>query len=251
MNIEVHIITCNEQDILPYALRHYATFASRIVIHDNASLDQTRAIATTAGADIVDWPAGADIDDRKLTAVKNGALVGCTADWGIVVDADEFTYFPLGALASFEAYEAQKVAVVKPYGFEMTSEAYPTTAGQIYDEVKFGARDDMWYAKPCIFAPKLVKETGIGIGGHGADVLLHSGVVVHVERDYPKSDPPCYMLHFHQIGPLDRIAKAYDDKHARMCENNIKSGWGNHEPGIKHAKDKRAFIMARLERVFP
>jgi hypothetical protein len=63
------------------------------------------------------------------------------------------------------------------------------------------------------------------------------------------SEPPTYLLHFHHIYPIEKIANNYDDTIARMSEENKKNKWGNFEPGIKHARDKRAYIMSRLEKV--
>ena len=249
--VDVHITTCNEQDILPYTLRHYKTYASRIFVHDNFSKDRTREIAVENGATVLDWPAGAEVDEWPLINNKNACWRGTDADFVAIVDADELLYFPLGAEATLEVYAAARFPVIKPYGYEMTSEAYPTTAGQIYGEVKFGARDDRWYAKPILFAPQLITDTGIGVGSHSARTVCRDGRIIEVNEQYPMTIPPCYLLHFHQIGPLERIAKVYDDKRARMCENNRRNRWGNHDDGMKHATDKRNYIKARLERVIP
>jgi hypothetical protein len=260
LTVDVHLICFNEEAIMAYAMRHYASFATRIFLHDAHSTDRSREIARSFGAEIVDWNCSELIDDLELTAVKNECWPGSTANFVVVADVDEFLYFPRGTHGTLEAYLRQNLAVAKPTGYEMITchfpwqienDPYPTGGGQIYDEVQYGAKDDMWYAKPVLFSPKLVKESGIGIGGHGASLVLHDGRTVEVDRSYPKSQPPCYLLHYHQIGPITRIAAGYDAKLAKMCQHNRDAHWGNHEPGLKHAQDKRAFILTHLERVIP
>lgn len=132
MNVSVTILCYNEQDILPYTLRHYATFCDRMVVYDAFSTDRSREIAKEYGAEVVDW-ATKGVDDLQAKAVKENACMNSPADWAIAVDADELIYFPEGAFHTLAAYDADGVAVVKPRGFEMFSDTFPTTDGQIYD----------------------------------------------------------------------------------------------------------------------
>ena len=48
--VECHVIARNEADILAFMLRHWFTFASRVVIHDAGSDDGTQDIALKYGA---------------------------------------------------------------------------------------------------------------------------------------------------------------------------------------------------------
>jgi glycosyltransferase involved in cell wall biosynthesis len=249
MRCEVHILAKNEEEILPYTLRHYATFCQKIVLHDAFSTDRTREIATSCGCEIRDWhdPDG-KFDDRTAVAIKNTAWRGTTADWVICADADELIYFPSRepriALAQ---YIERGIAVVKPHGFELVSKAWPTTTGQIYDEVKMGARDDKWYGKAILFTPHLVKDIHFGMGAHETTATLRDGS--HLPNPARWSTPACYLLHCKHLGPIDRIARLYDEKRSRLCDNNVAHRYGNFEPGIKHALDKRNKILSNLERV--
>lgn len=249
--VEVHILTHNEELILPYTLRHYRTFASKIVVHDTFSTDRTREIALANGAEVRDFDTEGGINDELHAQLKNTCWKGTDADWVIIADADELIYFPGGTEATLAAYEQAGVAMVKPHGFEMVSETFPTTPGQIYDEVKTGARDDKWYAKPILFSPKRVRESGFGVGAHCAEPVLADGRTLNVLMDYPKTEPPCYLLHCHQLGPIERIAAKYDATRSRMSETNVRNHWGNLEEGLKHATDKRNFIKLHLEQVIP
>ncbi len=247
MKIEAHIICFNELEILPFTIRHYLRFCSAVVIHDMGSTDGSVEQARVMGCEIVQHDCGGEFDDRLNQRVKNTSWLGRGADWVIQADADELIYFPYGAEATLAAYDKSSVAVAKPYGYEMTSDVFPTGDGQIYDEVKSGGRDDKWYAKPVIFSGNRVAEIAFGMGAHVCTAKLNDGTAL--SNPTTPSAPSCFLLHFHHIGPIERIAKKYDDNLARRSQANIKGRWGNFEPGIKHATDKRNMILSKIERV--
>src|SRR6185436_5072198 len=141
MKVEVHILTYNEEAILPYTLRHYNTFAQPVVVHDAFSTDRTREIAKEYGAVVLDWDCP-EINDLIAMNLKNSCWKGTGADFVICADADELMYFPRGTSWSLEMYKEVGVAIVKPHGFELCSATFPKTQGQIYEEVKMGAPDD-------------------------------------------------------------------------------------------------------------
>lgn len=260
MKVEVHILAFNEEEILPYTIRHYRTFASRVIVHDAHSPDRTAEVSRAAGAEVESWGLGGVVSDTEYCALKNSCWKGTDADWVIVCDADEMIYFPsievlgLGkseAINTLAVYSGMGAAVIKPHGFEMFSATYPTTAGQIYEEVNMGARDDQWYSKPLLFNPRLVAESGFGVGSHEARMVLKDGRALMVDRHWLKADPAAYLLHFHQIGPIERIGARYDAVCSRMSAENRARGWGNLKPGVVHAQEKRDLIIPRLERVIP
>ena len=247
MKVETHILAYNGADILIYAARHYITFSNRIILHDLGSTDGTRDLAAQFGMEVRQWDCKNRLNDLLNKKIKDEAWRGTDADWVIMVDTDELIYFPKGAADSFSSYAAQRLPVVKPHGFEMFSETYPVTNGQIYDVVKFGARDDRWYAKPVIFSPKRVKSIDFSTGAHTCTAKLKSGV--EFGNPTVHSEPPAFLLHFHHIHPIEKIVNDFEAIMARMSEENKKNGWGYFEPGIKIAHDKRAYIMGRLEQV--
>ena len=251
MNIAVHILCYNESEIVGYSLRHYATFATRIVLHDLGSTDGCQKIATDAGAEVVQWDCKGEFDDRLNKKIKNECWLGSTADWVVCVDADELIYFPGGAQATLEAYATQWVAVVNPYGYEMTSDEFPSRNGQIYDEVKHGARDDYWYGKKVLFTPRLVASVDFGTGAHVTTAFLKDGSRLLVDSKSPISSPSTYLLHFKHLGGLDRMTRLYAENQARQSAINKQFKWGNMEAPSKHAADKRRAILSRLERVLP
>jgi len=251
LKIEVHILSHDHEQMLTFALRHYKTFATRIIVHDGGPTGLSTHIAHDYGVEAVRWDTSGKLNDELAQELKNTCWIGTDADWVICVDCDELIYFPEGATAALESYSRTGAAVIRPKGFEMFSNNFPEGLGQIYDEVKQGARDDKWYAKPVLFSPKKISESGFGVGAHDSRPVLKNGHRLYVGQRWPFPSPPCYLLHFHQIGRIERVAARYDATRKRLAEVNERKGYGNFKPGIVHAKEKRAYILPRLEQVVP
>lgn len=249
MRIEANILCCDEVLILEYAFRHYKTFCSKITLHDMGSRDGSLELAKREGIEIRHWDSGGKVDDRVNVRIKNECWRGTDADWVICADADEFIFFPLGHELTLQSYEEQKIPVIKTHGWEMFSETLPATKSQIYDEIKSGAKDDKWYSKNVLFTPKLVKSINFAVGAHACnEIVLKDGRKIPNPIIHP--NPPAYLLHYHQIGSLQRIGDKYDRTRAKMCDNNVKMNWGNvHKSGLAHAQEKRDFILKNLQRV--
>lgn len=244
--IEVHIVCYNEDLILTYALRHYKTFASRIVVHDAGSTDRSRAVCEEFGVEIQDWDAGAKINDELLRILKETCWNGTDAQWVIVVDADELVYFPSGVAQTLTKYASMNVPIVKCKGFEMESPSLPSGSGQIYEEINHGAPDDRWYGKPCLLRPSLLRSVHFSHGAHEAD-----GELKNRARFRPRmaTSPAVYLLHYKHIGSVERIGERYDGNRARFSDMNKKHGWGWQGQGIVHAKQKRDLILKNRRKV--
>jgi glycosyltransferase involved in cell wall biosynthesis len=246
--IYIHLLAMNEEKILVYALRHYCLFANKIIVHDLGSTDGTLDVAAHFGVEVRQWDSKGEFNDQLNLDIKNSCWQGTDADWCVCADTDELVFFPQDREATLNAYLAQRIYMVRPTGWEMFSEVYPTTNGQIYDEIKSGARDNT-YSKPILFYPKMVKATNFRPGAHSADAEFNDGT--RYDNPVNPPNPPCYLLHFHQIQPFEKIAEKYDKATARMCEANHKNNWGWQGEGKVHAKQKRDWILPRLERVVP
>ena len=237
----------NEEKLIAYTIRHYRSFCERVVLHDNFSSDRTREIASSLGADVVDFDTGNTVNDIQFKVLKDTCWKCAKADLALCADADEFLYFPQGAASTLTAYLNNRVAIVKPHGFEMFSETYPTTEHQIYDELKVGAPEDKWYAKPILFNLWLVREMNFTVGAHTCDPVLCDGR--RPGNPTVPSTPPTYLLHYHHIGPIEDIARKYDEHRQRMSEINKRNNWGWHGNGLTHAREKRAAILPHLKQI--
>lgn len=262
MSLEVHILSHDHEPMIRFALRHYRQFANHVVVHDGGPIGiensdedwpelRYKMVRSACSFDIEPWDTAGQLNDELAMHRKNTCWKGSTADWVICVDADELLYFPGGARETLQRYKNLGAAVIRPEGYEMFSDELPPAGGQITDHVKHGARDDKWYAKPVLFSPRLVAESGFGIGAHESRPVLRDGRALNVDGHWPHPDPRALLLHYHQIGPIEHVAARYDATRKRLALINVARQWGNFAPGLQHAQEKRAAILPRLQRVIP
>ncbi len=244
--IEVHIIAFNECEMIPFTLAHYGMFCGRMIVHDGGSTDGTRDIAKSFGAEVHDFLTDG-VNDKLFKENKETAWKGTDADWVITADCDELLHAPNGWFSTLAAYESNNEVVIKPRGYEMFSDTMPEPDIHIIDQIKQGAEDAKWYAKPILFRPKLIKELIFSAGSHTCWVKTTDGR--KIDDPQVPTTPPCLLLHFHHIGGLDRITRRYDGQQKRHSETNRKNRWGNYSAPRKHAMDKRRMILAGLRQV--
>lgn len=204
MTIHVYAFTWNEQRMLPFFLRHYTSFADRLVVYDNMSDDGSRAILESCPlVEVRDWDTGGYSDEDSLRDLKNNAWKESrgTADWVMVVDVDEFIYH--AELVSY--LERMKGhAVLKPRGYQMWHDRFPTGSGQIYDEVKIGERCPEFFDKLSVFDPMVIADINYHIGSHCAEPTLHP--LMHLDEDCTIPEPApvtpseLKLLHFKHLG---------------------------------------------------
>jgi hypothetical protein len=89
----------NEQDIIEPFIRHNARFVDCMVILDNASVDQTRRIATSCARElgnivVTDNEEFGFTQAERMTRVLNGCQSVFFADFVLLLDADEFIGVP-------------------------------------------------------------------------------------------------------------------------------------------------------------
>ncbi len=251
MKVSVNILARNEEAIIGYTLRHYRDFCAELIVHDLGSDDKTVEIARSFGAIVKSYDSGGEFRDSLNKQIRNSCWLGTDADWVIIVDCDELFYFGAGVKETLRCYDEQQLAVVKPIGYEMTSEEFPTGGGQITSYVKHGARDTEWYSKPEMFSPKRVAATDFGTGAHVVNVTLHGGRKMSVDNSTPPSTPATKLLHMHHLGSIERIGAKYEAVISRLSPENRRMRWGVQADGMGHARDKRRAIMAKLERILP
>ncbi len=237
--------------MLPYTLRFYRDFCSELHVHDLGSQDSTIEIARSFGAIVTQHDSGGEFRDMLNKTIRNTCWHGTDADWVIIVDCDELMYFGAGVRETLRCYDEQQVAVVKPIGYEMTCDEFPTGDGRITDYVKHGARDAAWYSKPAMFSPKRVGITDFGTGAHVVTATLHGGRKLTVDNSTPPNTPTTKLLHFHHLGSVESIGKKYEAVIARLSPENRRMRWGVQSDPYGHARDKRRAIISKLERVLP
>jgi glycosyltransferase involved in cell wall biosynthesis len=210
MKIQAFILCNNEEMIMPYLMRHYSQFADVVILENNSS-DNTVALAKSLGAEVWKYDVPDEINDQWYMDVKNNCWKGSTADWVIVGDADEFVYHPDIVRVLHET----KATIFLPRLFNMFSEKFPTTPGQIYEEVNMGIEGG---GKMNVFRPSAIQEMNYDAGCHSAHP------VGDVQLDVVS---PIITLHMRNLSKqyvIDRNARAS----ARLSELNKTMGWGYH-----------------------
>jgi hypothetical protein len=216
VRIAVFSLCYNERLILPYFMRHYWQFADQITILDNHSTDGSADLARELGGLVVPYESGNQVRDDIYQRLKNNCWKGCEADWVIVVDADEFVHCP--DMAVFLARQQEAGAtLLRPHGWDMVHDRLPTTAGQIYDEVRRGS-PSTFYDKPCVFRPGEIAEINFVPGAHNA---RPTGRVVEAR------DASLRLLHFRGLS-ADYLVARYRERAGRLSQRNLQRGWGRH-----------------------
>lgn len=246
--VELHLLVFNEAELLPFTLQHYGAFAERLIVHDGGSTDGSREIARDFGAEVQDFFTEG-VDDKKFKEAKESLWwKGTDAEWVITADCDELLYAPEGWFKTLEDYERDGVAVCKPRGFEMFSDEMPSMEkGQITEQIRMGAEDAKWYAKPILFRPSLIKSLIFSAGCHTCWATLKDGRKINDPQVTTK--PEVILCHYHHIGGLERITRRYAGQQSRHSENNKRNMWGNYSPPRHHALEKRKMILAGLRQV--
>lgn len=226
---------------MPYFLRHYETFVHRMTFFDDRSTDRTRAIISKCKkAVVVDWPGESGIVDDQFLEFANERWKDARghAEWVIWVDADEFLYHP-NITEVLERYFREGVEVPQIQGYTMVADHFPTTKGQIYDEIKTGFLDGIW-SKAAIFRVHMYWN----MGRHSLDL----------SRFNPKSsaEAEIKLLHYRVLG-WDYLVKRHRRNWERIPERcrqmnlgtNCSPGWKGHH-GLSWFKEK---LDAPLENV--
>ena len=210
MKIEVYVLACNEEKIMPYFLRHYTQFA-HIILLESSSTDSTAQMVSDVGGEIWHYDHPDEINDKLFLDMKNNCWKESEADWVIIVDADEYVYHPdlLRILSETDS------TIFLPRLFNMFTDKFPTTEGQIYEEVTGGREGG---AKMNLFRPKKIREINYAIGCHNAspqgDVRLNINSEIMT-------------LHMRHLGS-DYVIERNARGARRLSELNKQMGWGYH-----------------------
>ena len=211
--LEAYILCNNEEKLMPYIMRHYTQFAKVIILESN-STDRTVEIAHSMGAEIWSYDVKDEIDDRWFTDLKNNCWKESKADWVMIADADEFIYHP----EIVKILQKNHNTIIQPKFYNMYSEQFPTTGGQIYEEVNRGVEQFSPKAKMNIFKPRAIKEMGYFPGCHEAFPVGVTRIDI---------DSPIKTLHMRNLSKefiIERNLRA----RRRNSEQNRLNGWGCH-----------------------
>jgi hypothetical protein len=160
MLIETFAVCHNEEKILPYFLKHYLQYGS-VAIFDNESTDSSTDIINNSDATLFSFSSDGKFREDILTRLRNDCWKESKADWVIVTDIDELVYHK----NLLKALKRASGTVIMPRMFNMYSDTFPVTQGQIYDEIQYGIE---FNSKMCLIKPKEIKEINYEPGCHFA-----------------------------------------------------------------------------------
>jgi len=196
------VICCylrNEMPFFPYFLRHYSTFADKIVIYDDGSDDGTvDAAKANSLVELRAYPKGnsqtSQFDDIAMVQFASSEYRRFKDyDWLMWPDADELIYHPDMRGELGRQLEAG-ADVIAPIGYNMQSDHFPTTDGQVYDEVFMGTHDG-FCSKPVVCRPS-VDHKGWSPGKHALARIVPGFKIVLGHTIVPSMK----LLHFRWLG---------------------------------------------------
>jgi glycosyltransferase involved in cell wall biosynthesis len=243
MRIHVYTPCWNEEKILPYFLRHYGPLAERIVFFDNGSTDRSaEIIAGCPNALLHRFDTGGAMAENALREIRNHAWKASRghADWVIVADADEFIWHQ-DLPGYLESLTRAGVTLCHCIGYEMGSRQFPTTGGQIYDEIKFGI-PRRYMCKLAVFDPNAIEEINYDMGAHAAQP--DGRVVLEPHRQL-------LLLHYNMLG-MDYMLPRYAARFARVPAEDRAANINVHY-GYDVAKvtERHEMVLRRAVQVVP
>jgi hypothetical protein len=220
MKIHAHILSWNEEKILPYTLDYYSQICEKIFIYDNMSTDSSDEIYTKyPKVEVIKWDSGNEIHELNYTKIKSEEYKkrsrGQGVDWVIVCDCDEFLYHE-NLLGKLEEYKKDGIDVPLIDGHDMVSEEFPNYDGDlITSKIKNGSQTYEPMCKNIIFNPDL--DVQYGIGGHSFQ---------SINAKYSK-ERELKLLHYKFLGK-DYVKKIYISRAKRLSQFNKQNKFGEH-----------------------
>jgi glycosyltransferase involved in cell wall biosynthesis len=233
INIAVMILTRNEERMLLWSLRHYASFANEIIVCDNASTDDTRQIvARCPSARLMSYDSGGVLRDDLHARMKSQFETDC--DWRIAVDADELLWHPLGVRRYLEQCQSEGITLPRTKGFDMIGDGWPADDGvaQLTSLMRYGVANDM-LGKSCVVhrSVTLVYEAGC----HRYNAAL--GNVVRSQR------AEAAILHYKWADREWRLQRVASQR-TLLSNENIRHGWGMQDAAF----EARYYELSRIAR---
>jgi hypothetical protein len=220
MKIHAHILSWNEEKILPFTLDYYSSFCEEIYIHDNMSTDSSDEIYKKyPKVTVIKWSSDNQINEMNYINLKNNEYKNYSrnkdVDWVIVCDCDEFLYHP-NLLTVLQDYKEKGITVPRISGHDMVSESFPIYDGElITKKIKIGSERYQPMCKNIIFNPDI--DVSFGVGAHS--FTSPNGVF--------SQDEDLKLLHYKFLGK-DYVKTLYVSRAKRLSDFNKQNKFGDH-----------------------
>lgn len=225
----------NEEDLVPFFLRHYH-FADEIIVWDNESTDGTRdALARDGRVEIREWKTEGEMRDHELTRMKSEEYRKTGLGWKFIVDADEFAWHP-SMRWLLEQYDRVGITIARTDGFDMVCGMMPRDDGetQLSEVVKTGVPSEP-YSKMCV-----IRDCVSVRYWHGAHKIVESE-----GRSLVSRDADIKLLHYRYLS-LERVLRKA--REYVPSEENKRMGLGhdNSRPDIMTARFNQCWRQRRI-----
>lgn len=182
-------------------------------MYDNHSTDNSVELAKQLGFEVVQFGTPGILSDGDYLVVKNNCWKGCTTDWVIVCDADEFV-MDINVPRKLENLKNFGRTIITCMAYDVYSE-YLHDSDYVTDIPAYGLRNEK-YDKPLIFNPQQITEINYVPGCHSANPT----------GNVNKGNMKLNMYHFRYIGGPQRLIDRHALYRQRLSAENIRKLWG-------------------------
>ena len=207
--ITVYTPAYNEEVLIQFMINHYRQRfpGCRIVVYDNLSTDNTVKIALANGCQVIPYDTNDQLQDRRLTDIKNNCWKNATTDWVLVCDVDELLDINE---AELKQEEVVGVSMIRTDCYDMINLADNfDIAG-----MKHGIKSPL-AGKSLLFNKRLISQINYQPGAHECHQV---GFVLYSKKRYK-------LYHYTAINERRTYEKCLVNG-ARLSPENIKNGWG-------------------------
>lgn len=167
MKISIFLICHNEEVLLPKTIEHYKKYlpSSNFTIYDNMSTDNSVSIAKKLGCNVFIFDTKNEMDDFKITKIKNNCWKAILDGWIIVSDMDEWLCINEEWL---EREEREGSTIIETQGFQIVANSKKEDLSDIdIHKQKMGFACEAHSKKICFRAGEL--DINYGLGGHSCE----------------------------------------------------------------------------------
>lgn len=207
--ITVYTLAYNEELLIQFMIDHYRQRfpGCRIVVHDNMSTDNTRKIALANGCEVIPYDTQGQLQDRRLTDIKNNCWKNALTDWVLICDVDELLDINQ---AQLKQEQAAGINIISTKAYDMINlEDNFDIAG-----MKHGIKSPL-VGKSLLFNKKFITAINYEPGAH---ICHPTGFVLYSQKMYQ-------LYHYTAINERRTYEKCLVNG-ARLSPENIKNGWG-------------------------
>jgi predicted SAM-dependent methyltransferase len=215
VKICIFTICKNEERMMKWFLRHYSTFADRIVVFDEQSTDGTRKLlAENPLVDLREWR-GTGLNDEQFQQAINNFYKEARGvfDWAAWPDVDELIYHPdiRGVLG------AAQEDMIASTGYALISKQWVEYDGrQAYEQVTTGTPQPN-YDKLIVWRPGVDVQHAIGRHTYLPEWPKCSGRI--------GMTPKLKLFHLHYIGGVEETIQRNRRNYERAV--NKKYAWNS------------------------